>query len=783
MAQRKTAAKAVKAKKRKQADSTPLQSTASFALPGFCLLAAAGAQRLSLALSGRVDQAFFARHSRFLDPEASAEELAEIEEALFAGDADVLPLRETDGASEALSANETLSLARAGRLLRLCAKDVVSRTLMELCALLVMEPEAVEVLDRIAPCGGGVTLLHAARCAGFTGMMDELIAPMRGANERIRFLLGQGLRSGKRAGGSDVLTVSFYDTPYRFDDYLLSFLSCGNDADKAFADFSETFEAEEEPGFLFAAQEEIKNLTLRLSALYDGKAEKKEADARAREENAAITVLLSGERESGRYTAAKQAALGAGLSLLAVDFEYLEKSAEPKELIRRILRGCVLEERALVVRNITQTDNTVFLIRQLQKASLRVCEKPLFLCVEKEVKLTPVLSGTLLQYRVPQGRQVCHALWEGYLNVLRLLTGDAAEPSSGKRKKKAAAGKPAAKTGETAGAYAPEVLAARLSSKMRLTAGQVRRVTLAMYAAYLAEGMIPPEREIYRLCYDVLDDGRYENVKRVEPGFTIDDLKVEPRVRNVLKDICDQAANGQKVYDEWGLRRQYAYGRCISVILSGPPGTGKTMAVHALTSELGLELYKVDLSQITDKYVGESEKRLEEVFTKAEKSNMILFFDEADAVMGKRSEVKEAKDKYANTEISFILQRIEEYDGIVFLATNNLQNIDPAFMRRIRYVIQFDKPEEKTREEIWRSAFGTGVPLAKDVDFPFLAEKFELSGGDIKNIVLNACFLGASEGGEVGMKHIMKAIYRENTKTKRIAFDGDYGGYALLLHD
>ena len=162
---------------------------------------------------------------------------------------------------------------------------------------------------------------------------------------------------------------------------------------------------------------------------------------------------------------------------------------------------------------------------------------------------------------------------------------------------------------------------------------------------------------------------------------------------------------------------------------------------------------------------------------------MILFFDEADAVMGKRSEVKDSKDKYANTEISFILQRIEEYDGIVLLTTNNLQNIDQAFMRRIRYVVNYQMPDKKAREEIWREAFGKGVPLADDIDYAFLAEAFELSGGEIKNIVLNAAFYGAAEDSAVAMRHIMKAVYREKTKAKRVAFDGDYGRYAYLLHD
>ena len=172
---------------------------------------------------------------------------------------------------------------------------------------------------------------------------------------------------------------------------------------------------------------------------------------------------------------------------------------------------------------------------------------------------------------------------------------------------------------------------------------------------------------------------------------------------------------------------------------------------YDMATLLELPLYQINLSQVVDKYIGETEKRLEDIFDTAEKSNTILFFDEADAIFGKRSEVSDAKDKYANTEVSYILQRIEQYEGIVILATNYKKNIDEAFMRRMRYLIEFTLPGPALREEIWRSAFAAEVPL-DHVDFAYLARQFELSGGAIKNIVLNAAFSAAREGSAVGMR-------------------------------
>ncbi len=678
---------------------------------GIRVFAKLGALKLSRLLCGKIPEDLEKRFEHWLERGISDEEIAKKEYS---------SLIEGEGSGPEDKA----------RLLNLSANCEcgIALTLMELIMLRTIDPSVSELLEQVCPGNGaGVTLLTAAKASGFTSSIDEAIPDMTQAERSARFLLHES-ENGEE---------EFYRKPWTADKYLLNYLSGGDLEDEEKDEYTERFDPEGVTVAVYGMEKEADGLYGQMKSLLD------------REVLEPFTVLVEGEKESGRYTVVKAAALRLGLPLLAVDTEYLINSNDPRKVIRYLVRCSVLEGRALCLRNIGKTDDTVFLVGRLSHFLRRHSLLPLFLLSDHSVKLKPLLKESFIGVRIPDSRAVNLALWKGFL------------PEG----------------------YAD--LAESLSSKMKLTAGQMKRVMRSCETA-LNAGEELDEHKICRFCYEVLDDGRYDNVKWVEPGFGFDDLKIDQRSRAVLKDICDQVELRHKVYEEWGLRDMYAYGRCVSVIFAGSPGTGKTMAVHALASRLGLELYKVDLSQIVDKYVGETEKRLEEVFDKAQKSNMILFFDEADAVMGKRSEVKDAQDKYANTEISFILQRIEEYDGIVILATNNLHNIDHAFMRRIRYVLNFALPEKTTREAIWREAFGEGVPLSDDIDYDYLAEKFELSGGEIKNIVLNAVFYGAADGGRVTMKHIMKAVYRELTKARRVALSGDYteyGEYGYLLTD
>ena len=197
--------------------------------------------------------------------------------------------------------------------------------------------------------------------------------------------------------------------------------------------------------------------------------------------------------------------------------------------------------------------------------------------------------------------------------------------------------------------------------------------------------------------------------------------------------------------------------------------------------ETQLDIYKIDLSNVVSKYIGETEKNLSKIFKEAETSNAILFFDEADALFGKRSEVKDAHDRYANIEIGYLLQKMEEFDGVVILATNLGKNIDDAFLRRMQIVIEFPFPDEIQRKLIWKGIFPKESPLANDIDFKFLSEKIKLAGGNIKNMALSAAFYAAENSGEINMHHIMHAARREYQKIGKPFLKSDFEPYYELL--
>ena len=221
--------------------------------------------------------------------------------------------------------------------------------------------------------------------------------------------------------------------------------------------------------------------------------------------------------------------------------------------------------------------------------------------------------------------------------------------------------------------------------------------------------------------------------------------------------------------------RQTPYGKGVGVLMYGPPGTGKTMAAQVMANELGMELYRVDLSQVTSKYIGETEKNLESVFREAEHSNVILFFDEADSLFGKRTEVKDSNDKYANQETSYILQRIESYEGMIILATNLVKNFDSAFMRRITVSIRFSEPDEKMRTLLWKDMLQNTALAEDEMLFENLAKQFEITGSNIKSIVRNALFLSFMEERELRIEDIAKAIKVEFEKLGKIPNLSSFG--------
>ena len=268
-------------------------------------------------------------------------------------------------------------------------------------------------------------------------------------------------------------------------------------------------------------------------------------------------------------------------------------------------------------------------------------------------------------------------------------------------------------------------------------------------------------------------------MERIDTVFTWKELRVEPQVISGMQLAC--AHLKYRFSMEKLMGRQIPYGKGIGVLMYGPPGTGKTMAAQVIANELGMELYRVDLSQITSKYVGETEKNLEMVFREAEHANVILFFDEADSMFGKRTEVKDSNDKYANQETSYILQRIESYEGMVILATNLVKNFDSAFMRRITVSIRFSEPDEEMRKLLWKDMLQNTALAGDEVLIENLAKQFEITGSNIKSIVRNAIFMSFMEKRELEVEDVAKAIRVEFEKLGKIPNLSNFGMFFNYL--
>nr|WP_242856177.1 ATP-binding protein [Ruminiclostridium josui] len=282
-------------------------------------------------------------------------------------------------------------------------------------------------------------------------------------------------------------------------------------------------------------------------------------------------------------------------------------------------------------------------------------------------------------------------------------------------------------------------------------------------------------------CYTQSNRKLGELAKKIDTLYTMDMLVLPEDQMLQMKEICRQVKYRSIVYEKWGFEKRLALGKGLNIMFSGPPGSGKTMAAEVIANEIGLEIYKIDVSRVVSKYIGETEKNLGEIFHEAETSNAILFFDEADALFGKRSEVKDSHDRYANVEIGYLLQRMEEYKGIVILATNLNQNIDEAFLRRLHFNVAFPFPDKEQRKLIWLGIFPSGAPVDENLDYDFLAEKFVMAGGNIKNIAVNAAFYAAHAGCPIGIKQIMQAAKREYKKMGKTFLKSDFAPYYQLI--
>jgi SpoVK/Ycf46/Vps4 family AAA+-type ATPase len=269
--------------------------------------------------------------------------------------------------------------------------------------------------------------------------------------------------------------------------------------------------------------------------------------------------------------------------------------------------------------------------------------------------------------------------------------------------------------------------------------------------------------------------------QRIEPSVRFEDLVLSPDALDQLRDLVVRARHREMVLGRWAMAGPASRRRGLAALFAGPSGTGKTMAAEVLAAEMGLDLYVVDLASVVDKYVGETEKNLDRIFAEAESVNGVLLFDEADALFGKRSDVSDAHDRYANVEVAYLLQRMELFEGIAILATNLRSNLDEAFSRRLDVMVDFPEPEKEDRLRLWRRCLGTAAPVTDDLDLEFLAVAFRLSGGNIRNIAVSAAYAAAEEGTPIGMGHLVRATQREYRKLGRMVVESEFGRYYSLI--
>jgi predicted nucleic acid-binding protein len=314
----------------------------------------------------------------------------------------------------------------------------------------------------------------------------------------------------------------------------------------------------------------------------------------------------------------------------------------------------------------------------------------------------------------------------------------------------------------------------------RLDSGQLRRAAdVAVRTAALAGRPVCPD-DLRTAVRAQNGAGLDRLARRVEPGVGWDDLVLPPSTHRRLRELALRARHREQVLGQWGMRPGGGRGRGVIALFAGESGTGKTMSAEVVAADLGMDLYVVDLSTVVDKYVGETEKNLERIFTEASAVNAVLLFDEADAIFGRRSEVKDAHDRHANIESAYLLQRMESFDGIAVLTTNLRANLDEAFTRRLDVVADFPVPDSGRRLALWERCLGDRLPRADDLDLVFCADRFELAGGSIRACAVTAAYLAAESGSPLTMRQLVTAVAQEYRKLGRLVLESEFGPYLAV---
>ncbi|MFF9349041.1 ATP-binding protein [Streptomyces sp. NPDC014734] len=343
-----------------------------------------------------------------------------------------------------------------------------------------------------------------------------------------------------------------------------------------------------------------------------------------------------------------------------------------------------------------------------------------------------------------------------------------------------------AEAGATVGLPTEKVRAAEglvaVTTPYRLDAEQVRRAATVASRLAVARGRPVDARDLRTAVRAQNGAGLERLARRIEPAVGWDDLVLPAATRRQLSELALRARHREQVLGRWRMRPGGGRGRGVIALFAGESGTGKTMSAEVVASELGMDLYVVDLSIVVDKYIGETEKNLERIFVEASDVNGILLFDEADAIFGKRSQVKDAQDRHANVESAYLLQRIESFDGIAVLTTNLRANLDSAFTRRLDVVADFPLPDARQRLALWDRCLGATVPRDGKLDLEFCAERFELAGGSIRACAVTAAYRAAESGKPLGMEEIVSAVLQEYRKLGRLVLESEFGPWVDRSH-
>lgn len=465
------------------------------------------------------------------------------------------------------------------------------------------------------------------------------------------------------------------------------------------------------------------------------------------------TLYLQGQYGSGRRAVPEALSQALGKRLLCVDLERLLAHSD-NSVVSLLFREAQLQDALLLLRNLDAC-----LGDEKDKTLLR---DNLFNAMEHHPGLVCISGETEWEPRGKLGKRL-------YMRLSMSTPDYATRAELWKRE-----------TDDYAAAedsFSEQDLES-LANKFTFTPGQIQDAVIAArgLAAWRSTEDLPTLDEFYAAARAQSTPILNTMARKISPRFTWKDIVLIPDSLEILHEISNTIKNRHIVLGQWGFQRKLSTGLGLNILFAGESGTGKTMAADILAGELGLDLYKIDLSGIVSKYIGETEKNLDRIFVEAKTSNAILFFDEADAVFGKRSEVRDSHDRYANIEISYLLQKMEEYDGVVILATNLRSNIDEAFVRRMHAVVDFPMPEAEYRLRIWQVHFPPEAPRG-ELDLEFMAERFKIAGGNIRNIVLSAAFLAAEDEQPIEMRYIARAARRELQKMGRLVREQDFGKY------